>query len=201
MTGAIKGVVPYWRLALQRASPSGAAMIGTYGFGARLYPTGISGPTDRYVDVALDAQVERKEGAASWIGRASWVHESQRLDASVSASEPAAARSDEHLETLRASLSFQPSLRYGLSGGWFQITGSSDAVRFAPGDLTGSRSGSPNTMGAIGELDYNPWQNFRVGLQYVGYTRFNGSSSAYDVPGGRRASDNNTLYGHLWVAF
>ena len=200
-TDVIRGVVPYWRLALQRASPSGAAMIGTYGFGATLYPTGVSGATDRYLDVAVDAQLERKVGAASWVGRASWIHERQRLDASASASPPAAERAGEHLEALRASLSFQPSLRYGLNAGYFQTTGSSDAVRFAPGDLTGSRTGSPDTRGAIGELDYNPWQNFRVGLQYVGYARFNGSSSAYDVVGGRRAADNNTLYGHLWVAF
>jgi hypothetical protein len=35
----------------------------------------------------------------------------------------------------------------------------------------------------------------------VAYGRFNGASTAYDVPGGRNASQNNTLYGFLWLAF
>jgi hypothetical protein len=38
-------------------------------------------------------------------------------------------------------------------------------------------------------------------LQYVAYNRFNGSMAAYDVTGGRRGSDNNTLYAYMWLAF
>ena len=38
-----------------------------------------------------------------------------------------------------------------------------------------------------------PFMNLRVGLQYVAYSKFNGSSIDYDGYG-RNASDNNTLY-------
>jgi len=201
VTNAVKGVIPYWRFALQRASQTSSMMIGTYGFDAHLYPAGVTGPTDQYIDAALDAQVEQKVGTATWIGRAAYIHETQHLDASASGSAPTAERVNENLATLRASVAFQPSVRYGLTAGYFQTTGTTDATRFAEGDLTGSRTGSPNTSGAIGEFDYNAWQNLRLGLQWVGYNRFNGSGSAYDVPGGRRAADNNTLYGHIWLAF
>jgi hypothetical protein len=39
----------------------------------------------------------------------------------------------------------------------------------------------------------------RVGLQYTGYSKFNGGGNDYDGSG-RNASDNNTLFGFLWVA-
>ena len=201
VTNAVKGVIPYWRFALQHATTTSAMMIGTYGFDAHLYPIGVSGATDQYIDAALDAQVEQKAGTATWIGRAAYIHETQHLDASASGAAPTAERVNENLATLRASVAFQPSVRYGITAGYFQTTGTTDATRFAEGDLTGSRTGSPNTSGMIGELDYNAWQNLRLGLQWVGYNRFNGSGTAYDVPGGRRAADNNTLYAHLWLAF
>ena len=67
--------------------------------------------------------------------------------------------------------------------------------------MTGSVNGSPNSSGAIGELSYNAWQNTRLALQYVAYSRFNGGSTAYDVAGGRNASANNTLYLYTWLVF
>jgi hypothetical protein len=53
----------------------------------------------------------------------------------------------------------------------------------------------------MGEFTVNAWQNTRVSLQYIRYSRFNGASDAYDVVGGRNASDNNTLYLYTWVVF
>jgi hypothetical protein len=42
--------------------------------------------------------------------------------------------------------------------------------------------------------------NLKLGLQYVYYTKFNGSSSNYDGAG-RNASNNNTLFLYAWLAF
>jgi hypothetical protein len=193
-----KGVIPYWRVALQHAWPKTYGMIGTYGLSARMYPEGVTGPTNDYVDAGVDAQVEHQMGSQVWIGRASFMHERQTLNAFEAADE--AERSRENLSTFRANLSFQPSMRYSLTGGYFQNTGTADAIIFAPEPVTGSRTGSPNSRGAIGELAVNPWQNTRFGLQYVAYNRFNGASSDYDGSG-RKASDNNTLFLYLWLAF
>ena len=195
----VSNVIPYWRVALQHETQTTSLMLGTFGFDAHLYPEGVSGPRDHFTDVAVDAQLERRHGKGAWIGRASVIHENQELDAT----EPAggAANIDHTLWTTRASLAWLPSLRHGVTVGYFQTTGTADALLYAPAEFTGSRTGSPDTRGLIGELTYNPWQNARLGLQYTYYNRFNGASSAYDVDGGRSAGDNNTLYLYLWTAF
>lgn len=199
-TNVTKGVIPYWRVALQHSWPSTYAMVGTYGFAARIYPEGITGPTNNYTDAAIDAQIEHRAKIGMWIGRAAFIHESQTLSAFLAAAPPEAANLHENLSTLRTNLTLEPSMHYALTAGYFQTTGTSDAVIFAPASVTGSRTGSPNSRGMIGELVVNPWQNTRFGLQYVAYTLFNGASSDYDGSG-RRAADNNSLFLYLWLAF
>jgi len=199
-TTVTKGVIPYWRVALQHTWPSTYGMIGTYGFAARIYPDGVVGPTNNYTDAAIDAQIEHRAKIGMWIGRAAFIHESQTLSAFQAAVPPAAANLHETLSTLRTNLTLEPSLRYALTAGYFQTTGTSDAVIFAPASVTGSRTGSPNSRGLIGEAAVNPWQNTRFGVQYVAYTLFNGASTDYDASG-RKAADNNTLFLYLWLAF
>ena len=63
-----------------------------------------------------------------------------------------------------------------------------------------SANGSPNTSGFIAEINYLPWLNTKLQLQYVGYTKFDGAKTNYDGTG-RSASDNNTLYGLVWLNF
>ena len=198
-TNTIKGVTPYWRLAIQHAWPTTYGMIGTYGFGAHLFPTGVVGLTNDYTDAAVDAQLEHKSGFGMWIARATYIHEQQKLNAFAAEVPAEAANLRENLSTVRANLSLQPSLHYSVSGGYFQTTGTSDPVLFAPEPLTGSRTGSPNSRGGVGEITTNPWQNTRFGLQYIFYSLFNGASTNYDAAG-RKASDNNTLFLYLWFA-
>jgi hypothetical protein len=60
------------------------------------------------------------------------------------------------------------------------------------------------------QVDATPWGrngsplgnrfNARVGVQYVAYTKFDGSSSNYDTMG-RDASDNNTIRLFAWLAY
>jgi hypothetical protein len=199
-TNVTKGVIPYWRVALQHAWPSTYAMIGTYGFAAHLYPAGVTGPTNNYTDAAVDAQVEHHAASAMWIGRAAFIHEGQTLSAFADADPAEAANLHETLSTFRTSVTFEPSIRYALSAGYFQTTGTTDAVLFAPASVTGSRTGSPNSRGALGEFAVNPWQNTRFGIQYVAYSLFNGASNNYDAAG-RKAGDNNTLFLYFWLAF
>lgn len=199
-TNVTKGVIPYWRVALQHTWDNTYGMIGTYGFAARMYPTGVTGPTNDYTDAAIDAQVEHHSNAGMWIGHAAFIHERQTFSAFTAATPAEATSLQQNLSTFRTNLTFEPSLHYALSAGYFQTTGTSDALIFAPAPLTGSRTGSPNSRGEIGELAVNPWQNTRFGLQYVAYSLFNGASVNYDNSG-RKASDNNTLFAYLWVAF
>jgi hypothetical protein len=64
----------------------------------------------------------------------------------------------------------------------------------------GSANGKPDTQGYMLELDYLPVQNVRLMLQYYGYSKFNGARINYDGAG-RSASDNNTLFANIWLAY
>lgn len=198
-TNVAAGMIPYWRVALQHESPSTSLMVGTFGFDAHMYPTGVTGPRDHYSDIGVDAQVEQRGGTAAWIGHASYIHERQQLLATQLAG--GATNVDQTLATARLSIAYLPSAHFGYTLGYFQTTGTSDPLLYAPDEVSGSRTGSPNASGLIGEIDYNPWQNTRLGLQYITYNKFNGSSTSYGVAGGRSASDNDTLYLFLWVLF
>ncbi|MDQ6817787.1 MAG: hypothetical protein M3018_10365, partial [Actinomycetota bacterium] len=79
--GVTAGVIPYWRVAVQHETPTTSLMLGTFGFDAHLYPEGVSGLLNHYSDVAVDAQVEQRQDDATWIGRASIIHERQQLTA------------------------------------------------------------------------------------------------------------------------
>ncbi len=51
-----------------------------------------------------------------------------------------------------------------------------------------------------GGPDFWPWLNLKVGLQYIYYTQFDGGTTNYDG-NGHNASDNNTIYAFVWLAF
>lgn len=198
-TNVTSGIIPYWRVALQHETQTRSLMLGTFGFDAHLYPTGVTGLKNHYTDAAIDAQVEQRQGVATWIGRASYIHERQQLLATQASG--GADNIDENLSTVRLNVSYLPNLRYGLTLGYFQTTGTSDPALYPAEATVGSRTGSPNSSGLIGEVDYNAWQNARIALQYTAYNKFNGASSSYDITFGRNASANNTLYAYLWFAF
>lgn len=198
----ISGVIPYGRLALQTTKGRNCLMLGAFGFPrAKLFPKGITGPTDRYTTLGVDAQVEHRlrQRGAMLVGRTSYIHETEQLDASTAAE--AAQESRATLSTFRVNVSYMPNTYLGGTLGYFNTSGSTDTLRFAPAELTGSETGSPKTDGLIGELSLNPWQNTRVSIQYVAYRTFNGARAAYDIAEGRRASANNTLYLYTWLAF
>jgi len=198
-TNAIHGVSPYWRGALQHTFGTTYAMIGTYGMATKLYPTGIAGPTNNYTDAALDAQIEQpiNQGGV-FIVRSTWINERQSLAALFAGG--AAAQLNHTLNTARINATFEPNTRWGGTIGYFSTTGTRDSILYAPGILNGSRTGLPTTNGVIEELDFNPWQNTRIGIQGMQFSQFNGAASSYDGFG-RPASGNNAVYLFLWMAF
>jgi len=191
-------VAPYWRFALQKQWGSQYLMVGTFGLRTSLYPDMLSGPRDTYSDVGIDAQFESKAGTGNVVVRGSWIHESQKLDATFA--NGGSANPKNTLKTLRMNASWYPRQWVGLSGGYFTTTGSTDAGLYGPADVEGSANGNPKTTGLVGELDFNPWENTRIGLQYTNYMKFNGGSTNYDGMG-RNASGNNTLFAFVWLAF
>jgi hypothetical protein len=195
----IRGVSPYWRAVVQHSwGALQYVSLGTYGISSSLVPQGIIGPVDRYTDLALDLQYERALGPGGVQFYGTWIHESQRLEASFLTG--AAASIDNHANAIRANVSYDYRRAYVLTLGFFDITGGADPLLYYADPLAGSRLSKPDSAGFILEADLFAWQNAVLTLQYTLYTRFNGAALDYDGFG-RDASDNNTLYLSLWIAF
>lgn len=192
-TGAIHGVAPYWRFSLQKEWDTRYLMVGTYGLHVSEFPDVLSGPRNTFTDIGVDAQFETRVGAGNFVARGTWLHEKQKLDATFAAG--GSDNTENTLKTLRMNGSYYPKQWMGLTAGYFQTTGTVDATLYS-----GSATGDPKTTGFIGELDFNPWENTRLGVQYTGYGKFDGGSTNYDGSG-RNASDNNTLYLFAWLVF
>jgi len=198
-TDTLAGVNPYWRLAYQ-FDLGGASYLelGTYGLAARLYPQGISGPTDRFTDLAFDLQFEKPLGPGGLSVYANYIRERQDLRASFLAGNVSQAAND--VETFAANAAYILRNTYGLTVGVFALHGTIDPILYVPGSVTGSRRHLPNGSGLIVQASVYAWQNAMFALQYTLYTQFNGARVNYDGFG-RNASDNNTLYAVFWIAF
>jgi hypothetical protein len=181
----------YWRVAAQHSFGHHDVEVGAYGLFARVFPgkaasLPLSGPTDRFTDVALDAQYQYAFAADRTVtARGTWIHEKRTLDASAPGEAPT-------LSTLRLSLEGYRQ-RWGASAGWFSTSSSTSAV-------FGTASGKADTSGALLELIYRPWDNVQLRAQYTVYGRFDGSASNIDGSG-RKASDDDAVTLLAWILF
>ena len=192
--GVLSGVAPYWRVAFPNTFGKHYLSVGTYGMSLKTFPAGVSGPANRFTDIAFDLSYLLPLGPNSFTTDATWIHETQYWDAG------GAANAKNTLNTVRFDAMYHLGHEYAFTVAPFVTTGSTDTLLYAPAPLTGSRLGSPNFSGVIGEVDVMPWQNLRMQFQYVYYGKFNGSRTDYDGAG-RNASDNNTVYVLFWLLF
>jgi len=199
-SGVIDGVAPYWRLAFTKAFGDNYLEVGTYGMYAQRQPGSFApgGATDTYTDLAADFEYLRPFGHDELTITGTWIHESRSMSASVAAGVASVTSQTEDVFRVRGT--YHMGQRYAISAMPFYSTGTTDPTLYPVGAVTGSLAGSPNTTGLLAELDYNPWQNARISLQYTAYFKFNGRANNYDG-GGRNASDNNTLYLVTWLMF
>jgi hypothetical protein len=200
---ALDGSNPYWRLALQREWAEGkhSAMVGTYGTTVDKFPdnTNPTGLTDRFRDIAFDAQYQYVTDAHRFSAQLNWIHEKQDWRASFPAGDT--SNPTDTLKSFRAKATYYYQKKYGVTLSAFSTRGDSDDALYNSGDpITGSASGSPNTSGYIIELNYLPKRDIRLALQYTAYARFNGAASNYDGAG-RDARANDALYLLGWFMF
>ena len=204
--GLIDAVAPYWRAALEPHWGNHYLMIGTFGMQTNIRNwinpgTGDASTfsqTDKFTDVGFDSQYQF-QGDNYWVTvRGSYIHEFQQLDSTFSLGGAANPQNELNSLHLQASLAYGADNRIVLTGQYFNIWGTSDPILYA-----GLASGlSPNSEGFIAEIAYIPfgigkapgwpWANARIGLQYTLYNKFDGTTVG--------ASDNNTLFLHLWFA-
>ena len=222
----LRGVNPYWRLAVNREWGAHSLMIGTSGMVARVYddPLDTSDPasTHRFTDLAVDAQYQYLLDPHAVTAQLVYARNRHRYPASLAdqpapffdATGAATLANTNAVDTshvLRAKLSYVYQARYGGSVGVFNLTGTTNTANQTAGfDDTGTLvktdgaasnlSGNPATRGWTLEAFWTPIQYLRVGAQYTMYSRFNGASTNYDGFG-RNARDNNTLFVYTWLAY
>ena len=209
-SNVIEGGAPYWRAAYEYDWGSNNVEAGIYGAEFKLHPgsalgtnTPLEGPDNRFNDVAEDFQYQYVGEDHIVSVEGTRIHEKMNLAASFGAGAVANATDELTTERLWATYYYQRKL--GGTLGWFSTTGSTDTGLYpqpVPGGagVVTSANGSPDTRGLIGEVNYLPWLNVKLSLQYTHYTKFNGAGTDYDGLG-RNASDNDTLYLLLWFAY
>jgi hypothetical protein len=101
---------------------------------------------------------------------------------------------------LQASFAYGGDNRIVLTGQYFNIWGTADPVWYTHPAYPNANT--PNSNGWMAEIAYIPfglsksfgwpWFNARIGLQYIYYNKFDGTTIG--------AHDNNTLFLHAWFA-
>jgi hypothetical protein len=204
-TSAIKNVAPYWRLAVAPSWGQNSFEVGAFGIAATLIPQRVrDSGTDHLTDVGFDAQYQWLGARDSFSLEGYWITENQNLSASSALG--LAANTHNHLRSLRAKVTYYYNQTYGVTAAYFNLNGTPDPLLFSSSVTTSS----PNSNGWIGELDYIPfsyggpsswpWLNMKLGVQYIYYTKFDGTSTNFDGAG-RNAHNNNTLFLFAWLAF
>jgi len=206
---AITNFNPYWRVAYAHDWGVNSVMLGAYGMNVNVYPDNLNTttPTDRYQDVAVDAQYQYITDVHTFTAQTTYIWEKQSYNASFPITQatgsgygagPTPSNPSDKLRTFRIKGSYYYERKYGATLQYFQTTGSADEGLY--GTTADGNPNTPNSSGYIAELDWLPVQNLRVLLQYTGYNKFNGASTNYDG-NGRNAKDNNTMFFDVWVAF
>ena len=198
----ISGFMPYWRLAAHHDWGSHSFEVGTYGLYARVDPEGFSsGSTNKFTDLAVDAQYQLIAPPHLFSIAGTWINESQNWDGSYKTGAVDNRNSSLDLFKVNANYHYRSQVgTFGGSVGYFVIDGDKDTLLYAPNPVDGSRTGSPNSSGFILEVDYVWQEQYKFSVQYTLYNQFNGSGSNYDGSG-RDASDNNTVYFLVWLMF
>ena len=172
----IQGYAPYWRVAFQQDFNPHSLEIGAFGLDEHAYPNGSAGSAatnseDEYVDVGVDAQYQYVDSTTALTLKGRCIWETQNYGfSSVYAS---AGNPSDNLTAFRGDATYYYDHVIGATAGYFSTTGSADAGLYAsnPGNV-------PDSQGWVFELNYLPWSNTKVTLQYLDFTKFNGDSSS-----------------------
>ncbi len=199
----IDGTAPYWRLAYTQDRHKDAWSLGVFGMSADILPGYRAGATDKHDDIGVDASYQFLGNRKNILTfNTAYIHEHNKLGATDPGDKA-------DLDRFDLAGSYYYDQTYGLSLGLFDINGTANHALYPnTWDGLGSANGKPDSRGYLVQADWTPfgkegdtsWANLRLGLQYTGYTKFNGANHNYDRAGSD-ASDNDTLFAFLWTAF
>ncbi len=201
----LSGVAPYFRVAWQKDYDTQNFEVGAFALIASVYPGGdtTTGTSDTLSDIGIDGSYQYMgDGSSIFTIDSRYTHEHQKLAASFLLGN--AANLSNTFDDVRIDASYYRDNTYGATIGFFNTSGSADAIVYG-----GNTALKPDSTGFTFQIDGTLFGrdmsalggrfNLRVGVQYTAYTRFDGASTNYDGTG-RNASDNNTLRIFLWTA-
>ncbi|MFM2286894.1 MAG: hypothetical protein RL684_37 [Pseudomonadota bacterium] len=204
----LSGLSPYWRAAVQFSEGPSSYSVGAFGLDTKVQADPTQPLKDHSTDFGFDATYQyNAKGPHVFAVNASLIHERQELAESFAAGGSDAASNS--LETASVDLTYSYRRTWVGAVNAFSTSGTTNNALYNTAEaMNGSASGSPDSSGYVLQAEYvpygkldsyaRPWLNLRLGLQYTGYTKFNGGSSNYDGLG-RNASDNNTMFAFFWV--
>ena len=194
------GFAPYGRVAVEKTWHSWDFELGGVAMYARTRPGWTPGfGTDNYTDLGFDAQLEYMGDVNRFIFKISDIEEMQNLNSTFA--QGGSSNLNDSLNILNASATWVYRHKYALTGGYFNVSGTTDALRY--GD---SAIGSPAGSGLILDLSWTPFMdggpkpfttaNIRLGLQYTHYLTMYGGTTNFDGAG-HNAKDNDTIYAYM----
>lgn len=200
----LHGLSPYARVAYYKDNHASNYSVGLVGMTASVKPIEGDQSSDKFTDVGVDANYQFLGDRRNVCGASfSYIYEKQDLQNTFAAGGAESAKAN--LRSAKLSSSYYFDQTYGVTAGYFDKRGSADSLLYAANE-----SKTPDSSGYIVQADWTPWgkdsswmapwANVRLGLQYTGYTKFNGAANNYDG-NGRNASDNNTIMGFVWTAW
>lgn len=210
----LKGVNPYWRLALQHDYGEHYVALGGYGMNFTRYPgNSRTNGTDKFKDYGLDGTYQATLGGGEHIVSLYGTALREDMDLDSTYATGGSSNLHDRLTTYRANASYYFHNTYGVTLGRFETIGKADSQYYGVANSSSSmqsQSSKPDSAGYVMQLDYTPtgsgeawgapYLNARLFLQYTYYTKFNGASVNVDG-NGHNAGDYNTIYTSVWFAF
>lgn len=204
----LSGYNPYYRIAYSHDWGYHSIEVGLFGMDARTYncnpastacTSGLTA-TNRYKDIAVDAQYQYNKGEP-WVFTVagSYIHESNDLTALLQSGGPVST-ADHTVNELQIKGTAYYNRMYGATLGYSALNGTSDPILYGAGNDGGSATGDPRSAWWTLELNYLPLQDIRFSLLYQVFTKINGGSSNFDGLG-NNASGQNRLTGAIWWVF
>ena len=223
-TTNLVGVNPYYRLAGTYEWGAHNIMLGAFGMNSKiagpnnfLYSDGVTGVGTNvpissgtagvmYQDRALDAQYQYISDPHVVSAQVRYIQENISDPSVIAYANPSNNLYSRYFKAM-----YVYRAKYGSTIAYWSQTGSQDSMAYSSGIGNGaaanpnppnytSFNNSPNSNAWIPAIFWQPLQNVRLTLQQTFWTKFAGASKNYDGYG-RNASDNNTTYLYLWMAY
>ena len=191
---------PYYRLAYTKDFGPHSFEVGLHGMisyahNATAASGGVSdwgGTINTYRDVGIDGQYQYNLAPHYFSAHARYLHESASYGADQVGT--AVANSGNILNETYLDASYVYRAKYGAMLIYRAASGSNDLTLYATNTVTGS----PDWKSWTPEIFWTPWQNVRLGYQYIFYTEMAGATGT--IPG-QTLSPHDFNTSMLYVSF